>query len=282
MKASGEDGEAPAGGPWEECFEAAVQLALRAGQIIRKALSEEKCVSTKTSAADLVTETDHVVEALILQELQTRFPSHRFIAEEAAAAGAKCVLTPSPTWIVDPIDGTCNFVHRFPTVAVSIGFAVNQEVRAGVWGDLPLHGGAAVHGPEGPGCLLQRSATARLRGDRPVQGPGSDRNRTQTGPRDPQAVPEQHGEAAPRRGPRGSCHRQLHPGSLPPGCRHRRRLLPVWPALLGPGRSHRHHQGSRGRCDGHVRRATGPHVMQGGCCRHAGDGGAHCPGPADN
>lgn len=37
---------------------------------------------------------------------------HRFIAEEAAAAGAKCVLTPSPTWIVDPIDGTCNFVHR--------------------------------------------------------------------------------------------------------------------------------------------------------------------------
>ena len=37
---------------------------------------------------------------------------------------------------------------------------------------------------------------------RPVQGPGSDRNRTQTGPRDPQAVPEQHGEAAPRRGSR--------------------------------------------------------------------------------
>uniref|UniRef100_A0A4W2DWG1 Inositol-1-monophosphatase n=2 Tax=Bos TaxID=9903 RepID=A0A4W2DWG1_BOBOX len=101
-------------------------------QIIRKALSEEKRVSTKTSAADLVTETDHVVEALILQELQTRFPSHRFIAEEAAAAGAKCVLTPSPTWIVDPIDGTCNFVHRFPTVAVSIGFAVNQELEFGV------------------------------------------------------------------------------------------------------------------------------------------------------
>lgn len=50
------------------------QLSL---QIIRKALSEEKRVSTKTSAADLVTETDHVVEALILQELQTRFPSHR-------------------------------------------------------------------------------------------------------------------------------------------------------------------------------------------------------------
>nr|XP_035977599.1 inositol monophosphatase 2 isoform X1 [Halichoerus grypus] len=104
----------------------------RRGRIIRKALSEEKRVSTKTSAADLVTETDHLVEGLIISELQKRFPSHRFIAEESAAAGAKCVLTPSPTWIVDPIDGTCNFVHRFPTVAVSIGFAVDQELEFGV------------------------------------------------------------------------------------------------------------------------------------------------------
>lgn len=46
-------------------------------QIIRKALSEEKRVSTKTSAADLVTETDHLVEDLIISELQKRFPSHR-------------------------------------------------------------------------------------------------------------------------------------------------------------------------------------------------------------
>uniref|UniRef100_G1RCD0 Inositol-1-monophosphatase n=1 Tax=Nomascus leucogenys TaxID=61853 RepID=G1RCD0_NOMLE len=132
MKPSGEDQAAPAAGPWEECFQAAVQLALRAGQIIRKALTEEKRVSTKTSAADLVTETDHLVEDLIISELRERFPSHRFIAEEAAASGAKCVLTHSPTWIIDPIDGTCNFVHRFPTVAVSIGFAVRQELEFGV------------------------------------------------------------------------------------------------------------------------------------------------------
>ncbi|NP_001245124.1 inositol monophosphatase 2 isoform X1 [Macaca nemestrina] len=132
MKPSGEDQAAPAAGPWEECFQAAVQLALRAGQIIRKALTEEKRVSTKTSAADLVTETDHLVEDLIISELRERFPSHRFIAEEAAASGAKCVLTHNPTWIIDPIDGTCNFVHRFPTVAVSIGFAVRQELEFGV------------------------------------------------------------------------------------------------------------------------------------------------------
>uniref|UniRef100_A0A8C4JVC7 Inositol-1-monophosphatase n=1 Tax=Dromaius novaehollandiae TaxID=8790 RepID=A0A8C4JVC7_DRONO len=100
--------------------------------IIRKALTEEKQVSTKTSAADLVTETDHFVENLIISALKEKFPSHRFIAEESTAAGSKCVLTDSPTWIIDPVDGTCNFVHRFPTVAVSIGFAVNKELEFGV------------------------------------------------------------------------------------------------------------------------------------------------------
>ncbi|KAK2514300.1 Impa2 [Columba livia] len=101
-------------------------------EIIRKALTEEKQVSTKTSAADLVTETDHFVENLIISVLKEKFPSHRFIAEESTAAGSKCVLTDCPTWIIDPVDGTCNFVHRFPTVAVSIGFAVNKELEFGV------------------------------------------------------------------------------------------------------------------------------------------------------
>nr|XP_012427356.4 inositol monophosphatase 2 [Taeniopygia guttata] len=129
-----EEGRAAGGGgdPWKECAEVAVQLARRAGQIIRKALTEEKQVSTKTSAADLVTETDHFVENLIISVLKEKFPSHRFIAEESTAAGSKCVLTDSPTWIIDPVDGTCNFVHRFPTVAVSIGFAVNKELEFGV------------------------------------------------------------------------------------------------------------------------------------------------------
>nr|XP_056710329.1 inositol monophosphatase 2 [Euleptes europaea] len=134
MKPSGEQGTgaAPGDDPWKECVEAAVQLALRAGQVIRKAFTEEKQVSTKTSAADLVTETDHFVENLIVSSLKEKFPSHRFIAEEATAAGSKCILSASPTWIIDPVDGTCNFVHRFPTVAVSIGFAVNHELEFGV------------------------------------------------------------------------------------------------------------------------------------------------------
>lgn len=48
------------------------------------------------------------------------------------AAGEKSVLTDTPTWIIDPIDGTTNFVHGFPFVAVSIGFVVNKEMEFGV------------------------------------------------------------------------------------------------------------------------------------------------------
>ncbi|XP_044149590.1 inositol monophosphatase 2 [Bufo gargarizans] len=120
------------GDPWKQCMDTAVQLALKAGQVVRKALTEEKRVSTKTSVVDLVTETDHFVEELIISALREKFPSHRFIGEESTSAGSKCLLTDSPTWIIDPIDGTCNFVHRFPLVAVSIGFAVNRELEFGV------------------------------------------------------------------------------------------------------------------------------------------------------
>lgn len=53
--------------------------------------------------------------------------------------------------------------------------------------------------------------------------------------------------------PQGPSDRELHPGALPPGLGGCGRLLPVWPALLGPGRCHRHHQRSRRHRDGHVR-----------------------------
>ncbi|XP_032875294.1 inositol monophosphatase 2 [Amblyraja radiata] len=129
MAGSGEKGSEL---PLQECLQAAVQVALDAGQIIREALRIEKRVQTKSSAADLVTETDQLVEKLIISTLHTKFPSHRFIGEESVAAGDKCILTDDPTWIIDPIDGTCNFVHGAPVVAVSIGLAVNKELELGV------------------------------------------------------------------------------------------------------------------------------------------------------
>ncbi|XP_078072179.1 inositol monophosphatase 1 [Mustelus asterias] len=118
--------------PWRDCMEVAVAVARQAGTVICDALKKEHTVQIKSSPADLVTETDQNVEKMIINTLKEKFPSHSFIGEESVADGAPSILTDNPTWIIDPIDGTTNFVHRFPFVAVSIGLSVNKQSEIGV------------------------------------------------------------------------------------------------------------------------------------------------------
>lgn len=119
---------------WQSAMDHAVAIARKAGEVVREAVRDERrnAVTTKSSMVDLVTQTDQKVEQLIIQSVKEKFPAHKFIGEESVAAGEPCVLGDSPTWIIDPIDGTTNFVHSFPFVAVSIGFSVGREVEFGV------------------------------------------------------------------------------------------------------------------------------------------------------
>ncbi|XP_029548801.1 inositol monophosphatase 2-like [Salmo trutta] len=94
-------------------MDVAVEVACRAGKVVQEAVKHKKNVSTKSTPIYLVTEADQQVEELIISTLRDKFPSHRFIGEESSAAGEKCIFTDSPSWIIDPIDGTCNFLHRF-------------------------------------------------------------------------------------------------------------------------------------------------------------------------
>jgi len=105
----------------------------KAGRLVRDAFSQPASkVSTKSSNIDLVTETDQAAEKLIISELSAKFPEHAFIGEESAAAGLRYSLTDAPTWIIDPIDGTTNFVHRIPMIAICVGLAVNKKLVAGI------------------------------------------------------------------------------------------------------------------------------------------------------
>ena len=62
-----------------------------------------------------------------------KYPDHLFVAEEDISEGKNVeVLTEKPTWLIDPLDGTINFVSRVPFVAVSIGFAINKKIVVGV------------------------------------------------------------------------------------------------------------------------------------------------------
>ena len=111
------------------CEQIGVRLAIEAGKMISSASGLSKDIKEKENFTDLVTETDKAVEQFLFNEFKKNFPNHRFIGEETSA---KVGLTSDPTWIIDPIDGTMNFVHTFPFVCVSIGLTVNKIPVLGI------------------------------------------------------------------------------------------------------------------------------------------------------
>lgn len=117
----------------EKYFEVALGLVKRAGKVVRDAYEQPRSeVHTKKSSTDLVTETDQNVEAMLIKGLSSAFPDHKFIGEESASAGKKVEFTDAPTWIIDPVDGTTNFVHRFPMTCISVGLTVKKQLRIGI------------------------------------------------------------------------------------------------------------------------------------------------------
>lgn len=113
----------------------AVQLARDAGEMITSARSDQKSsAAEKKNSVDLVTEVDQAVEAFIIKRIKSEYPEHKFIGEETYSSSGQTasILDDEPTWIVDPIDGTTNFIHGFPFVAVSIGFTIKKVPTVGV------------------------------------------------------------------------------------------------------------------------------------------------------
>jgi len=114
---------------FESEYNFALDLVKQVSGTIKNAFYREKNVTTKTSHNDLVTETDQEVERIIRERISSQFPGHRFIGEETVAGGQKCELTDSPTWVLDPIDGTTNFVHSNHNICTIVTFLVNKRVE---------------------------------------------------------------------------------------------------------------------------------------------------------
>lgn len=115
----------------ETYYEVALNLAHEAAQILRDAINQTKQIDQKQGDWDLVTEYDKKIENVIIGKLKRMFPGHRFIAEESTGDELP-ELTDDPTWIIDPIDGTTNFIHGFPHTCVVIGLAVRKEMVLGI------------------------------------------------------------------------------------------------------------------------------------------------------
>ncbi|KXW55291.1 inositol monophosphatase [Ferrovum sp. PN-J185] len=106
----------------------AVKAARRAGHIInRAALDLERLKVAKKGPADYVSEIDKMAEEAIISVLQDAYPDHSFLGEESGALGQS-----DYQWIIDPIDGTTNFIHGFPMYAVSIALAHKGVLTQGV------------------------------------------------------------------------------------------------------------------------------------------------------
>lgn len=119
-------------------------LAIKAGQMITSANPSSNPISTKKNSSDLVTETDKAVEDMISTSLSSKFPSYSFLGEETSTSGT---LTSAPTFIVDPIDGTTNFVHGHPYISISMAFANKLKPLVGiVYNPFTQHLYHAIHG----------------------------------------------------------------------------------------------------------------------------------------
>jgi myo-inositol-1(or 4)-monophosphatase len=135
----------------------AVAIGREAGAILREGFLRPIEVEFK-GGIDLVTDTDKKSEAAIVAAIRRLFPEHAILAEEGgeegAGAGGAGVDTPEWRWVIDPLDGTTNFAHRYPFFCVSIALERAGERALGVVYD-PLRdecfaarrgGGASLNG----------------------------------------------------------------------------------------------------------------------------------------
>ena len=124
----------------------AVDAARRAGEIIRQGMATARLSVCRVKAVgDVATFVDAAAERIIRERLLAAYPDHAFVGEEQGAHG-----TSPCRWIVDPLDGTMNFVHGLPYFAVSVALEVEGKVRLAVVHD-PV-GGDVYAAREGRGA----------------------------------------------------------------------------------------------------------------------------------
>lgn len=149
----------------EQAERVAVEAARQAGAVMREALRGHLEVRSKSSAIDLVTQVDVQCEQLINQILRTAFPGHTMIGEESAAEYgwtdeqvATATMEAENAWIVDPIDGTRNYVQRISGFTCSIALVRRGRVELGV-----------VYDPMADEIFVARRGHGARCNDRPIR-----------------------------------------------------------------------------------------------------------------
>jgi myo-inositol-1(or 4)-monophosphatase len=128
-------------------LDAAKESALRAAAVLES--WRHRFQVKEKGRADLVTDADLASQRAIQAHLAGLFPDHAFLGEEEGASKTRPGPDAPPTWIVDPIDGTTNYVHDCPLYCISIGLQIAGELVVGVVYDPPhqeMFAAATGHG----------------------------------------------------------------------------------------------------------------------------------------
>lgn len=140
-------------------LEPALNAALRAGAFLRDERPDDLVIDTKSTPTDVVSAMDRDAEAMIIADLLGTRPDDGLLGEE----GGERVGTSGVRWVVDPLDGTVNYLHRLPMWGVSIGAEVDGIGEVGVV-VLPEYGETYI-GVRGAGAWLVRDGIGeRLHG----------------------------------------------------------------------------------------------------------------------
>jgi myo-inositol-1(or 4)-monophosphatase len=104
---------------WKDIDQKAKQWVLEAGERIRNSFESSLSIQYKSNPNDLVTNMDKEIEQFLIGKIQETFPGHKILGEEGY--GDEVTSLDGVIWIIDPIDGTMNFVHQQRNFAISVG-----------------------------------------------------------------------------------------------------------------------------------------------------------------
>ncbi|GAE29690.1 inositol monophosphatase family protein [Halalkalibacter hemicellulosilyticus] len=113
---------------WNERFEKIQEWVQIAGEEQVKRMDDELKIEQKSANIDLVTEMDVWTDEFFQENIRTFFPSDAILSEEAGASAGESGYE----WVIDPIDGTTNYAHRFPMFAISVAVKYEGETVVGV------------------------------------------------------------------------------------------------------------------------------------------------------
>ncbi|MCH1623934.1 inositol monophosphatase family protein [Fredinandcohnia quinoae] len=135
---------------WDEIDHCAKQWIKDAGERIRQSFQSKLTIESKSNPDDLVTNMDKEIEQFFINNINKTFPTHKILGEEGF--GNNIDTLNGVVWIIDPIDGTMNFVHQQRNFAISIGIYENGVGKIGLIYDV-VHD-ELYHARKGKGAFL--------------------------------------------------------------------------------------------------------------------------------